>query len=57
LRHDISDVELYGAYDAATATVPPPTPPPAYGRTKSGRKNVKQIQFGLNVTNDGAECE
>ncbi|HUY33988.1 MAG TPA: hypothetical protein VMV69_14670 [Pirellulales bacterium] len=57
MRHDISDVELYGAYDAATATVPPPTPPPAYGRTKSGRKNVKQIQFGLNVTNDGAECE
>jgi transposase len=54
IHYDISDVELYGAYEAATATAPPPTPLPAYGRTKSGRKNVKQIQFGLNVTNDGA---
>jgi transposase len=54
IHYDISDVELYGAYEAATAAVPPPTPLPAYGRTKSGRKNVKQIQFGLNVTNDGA---
>jgi transposase len=26
---------------------------PAYGRTKSGRKNVKQIQVGLNATGDG----
>jgi transposase len=29
-------------------------PRPEYGRTKSGRKNVKQIQFGVNVTRDGA---
>ena len=54
IHYDISNVELYGAYEAATAAVPPPTPLPTYGRTKSGRKNVKQIQFGLNVTNDGA---
>ena len=54
IHYDISDVELYGAYEAATATEPPPTPLPTYGRTKSGRKDVKQIQFGLNVTNDGA---
>jgi transposase len=26
---------------------------PAYGRTKSGRKNVKQIQVGVNATGDG----
>ena len=26
---------------------------PAYGRTKSGRKNVKQIQWGVHVTGDG----
>jgi len=26
---------------------------PAYGHTKSGRRDVKQIQFGLNVTGDG----
>jgi hypothetical protein len=31
----------------------PPTPRPTYGRTKSGRKHAKQIQFGLNVTGDG----
>jgi transposase len=29
-------------------------PQPKYGRTKSGRKNVKQIQFGINVLGDGA---
>lgn len=29
-------------------------PQPKYGRTKSGRKNVKQIQFGISVTRDGA---
>ena len=55
IHYDISDVELFGAYemnipDGQSA----PTPMPAYGRTKSGRKNVKQIQFGINVTRDGA---
>lgn len=29
-------------------------PQPMYGKTKSGRKNVKQVQFGINVTRDGA---
>lgn len=29
-------------------------PMPMYGRTKSGRKNVKQVQFGINVARDGA---
>jgi transposase len=29
-------------------------PLPMYGRTKSGRKNVKQVQFGINVARDGA---
>ena len=31
-----------------------PAPQPTYGRSKSGRKHVKQIQAGLNVTGDGA---
>jgi transposase len=31
-----------------------PTPLPTYGRSKSGRKHVKQIQAGINVTGDGA---
>ena len=55
IHYDISDVELFGAYEIDIPEgQPAPTPMPAYGRTKSGRKNVKQIQFGLNVTRDGA---
>ena len=54
IHYDITNVELFGAYELE---IPeggtPPTPMPAYGRTKSGRKNVKQIQLGINVTGDG----
>jgi transposase len=54
IHYDITDVELFGAYELE---VPggraPPAPLPAYGRTKSGRKDVKQIQLGVNVTGDG----
>jgi transposase len=54
IHFDITDVELYGAYEVKLAEgQAPPTPMPAYGRTKSGRKNVKQIGMGLNVTADG----
>jgi transposase len=54
IHFDITDVELYGAYEQQFAEgQTPPTPLPAYGRTKSGRKNVKQIGLGLNVTADG----
>lgn len=54
VHFDITDVELYGAYELELAEgQSPPTPLPAYGRTKSGRKNVKQIGVGLNVTADG----
>lgn len=57
IHFDLTDVELYGAYAAYTANPAegqlPPSPLPAYGRTKSGRKNVKQIDVGLNVTADG----
>ena len=53
VHYDISNVELFGSYEQDEgATLSGPRP--AYGRTKSGRKNVKQIQFGLNVTGDGA---
>jgi transposase len=66
VHYDISNAELYGAYskaqpaaDADTGTGPSPTqmpivPFPTYGRTKSGRDDVKQVQFGLNVLGDGA---
>lgn len=54
IHFDITDVELYGAYEQQVPEgQTPPTPQPAYGRTKSGRKNVKQIGLGLNVTADG----
>ncbi len=54
VHFDITDVELYGAYaQQFAAGQTPPTPLPTYGRTKSGRKNVKQIGLGLNVTADG----
>lgn len=54
IHYDITSVELFGAYEIEVAEgAAPPTPMPAYGRTKSGRKNVKQIQLGVNVTGDG----
>jgi transposase len=54
IHYDITDVELFGAYQLELPEgQSPPTPMPAYGRTKSGRKNVKQIQLGVNVTGDG----
>jgi transposase len=54
IHYDITAVELYGAYARqAPEGQPPPTPRATYGRTKSGRKNVKQIQLGVNVTGDG----
>jgi transposase len=65
IHYDISNVEFYGAFadaqpaadkDSGEGPSPqqmPTVPLPAYGRTKSGRDDVKQIQFGLNVTADG----
>lgn len=66
IHYDISTAELYGAYpgaepaaDADPGTGPSPSkvpavPFPTYGRTKSGRDDVKQVQFGLDVLGDGA---
>jgi transposase len=54
IHYDLTTVELYGAYEAAGADeMPAAAPRPTYGRTKSGRKHVKQIQLGLDVTGDG----
>lgn len=55
IHYDITTVELYGAYEQERAGgQTPPSPMPAYGRTKSGRKHVKQVQLGLDVAADGA---
>src|SRR4051812_13578430 len=54
IHYDLTTVELYGAYEVETAEgQPPPTPLPTYGLTKSGRKHVRQVQLGLDVTDDG----
>jgi len=55
VHFDITVAELYGSYERQMAAEGEEStaPQPAYGRTKSGRKNVKQIQLGLNVTHDG----
>jgi transposase len=65
IHYDISTAELYGAYaeaqagddaDPGTGPSPPTVPPvpfPTYGRTKSGRSDIKQVQFGLDVLGDG----
>jgi transposase len=56
IHYDMSTIELYGAYkDYEEEGVTDPTRPrPTYGHTKSGRKDLKQIQFGINVAQDGA---
>lgn len=66
IHYDITTAEFYGAYanaqsavDADPGTGPSPTtvpivPFPTYGHSKSGRDNVKQVQFGLDVLGDGA---
>ncbi len=53
IHYDITTVALYGAYDRGPAEDQTP-PMPAHGRTKSGRKHVKQVQLGLDVAADGA---
>jgi transposase len=67
VHYDITTVELFGAYldhvgqSATPQSQPDPAkaggyqpPEPTYGRSKSGRKNLKQVQLGINVLGDGA---
>src|SRR5215813_9264286 len=45
VHYDLTTVELYGAYEVeAPEGQTPPTPLPTYGRTRSGRKHIKQVQ-------------
>lgn len=52
MEAESTSVDEEGLGDSVAADASGPRP--MYGRTKSGRKNVKQIQFGINVTRDGA---
>lgn len=68
VHYDITTAEFFGAYQnyvqpPQTADEPQPQqaagtdyqpPTPSYGRSKSGRKHLKQVQLGLNVLGDGA---
>src|SRR5262245_56182573 len=70
IHYDLTSIELYGAYQQYTQPAPAPAagepaqaqaaapdyrpPKPTYGRSKSGRKNLKQVQLALNVLGDGA---
>jgi transposase len=55
VHYDLSTIELYGDYpDHQDAPSDGANPRPTYGHSKSGRKDLKQIQFGINVTHDGA---
>lgn len=62
IHYDLTSIEFYGAYEQKAAQEKPTpdsapeksAPQPTYGRSKSGRKHVKQIQAGINVTRDGA---
>jgi len=68
VHYDITTAEFFGAYlnypqpsaaadgqqtqEVATGDYQPPVP--NYGRSQSGRKNLKQVQLGLDVLGDGA---
>jgi hypothetical protein len=70
IHYDLTTLEFFGDYqnytrqtpDQASAQDSPPqpqpadyrAPEPAYGRSKSGRQNLKQLVLGLNVLGDGA---
>jgi transposase len=54
IHYNLTTVELYGTYDVDLVEGQPHTASkPAYGRTKSGRRHLKQVQLGLEVTGDG----
>jgi transposase len=51
LHQDTTTIALYGAYEAAAAD--PAAPRPAYGHSKDGRGDLKQVLFSLGVSGDG----
>src|SRR5215467_282625 len=51
LHQDTTTIALYGAY--ADAPQPPGAPRPAYGHSKDGRGDLKQVLLSLGVSGDG----
>ena len=61
LHQDTTTITLYGAYEEATRdngqasaeTAAPVPPRPAYGHSKDGRDDLKQVLLSLGVSSDG----
>jgi transposase len=51
LHQDTTTIALYGAYEDAPTT--PRAPRPAYGHSKDGRDDLKQVLLSLGVSGDG----
>jgi transposase len=51
LHQDTTTIALYGAYEEAPKM--PRAPRPAYGHSKDGRDDLKQVLLSLGVTGDG----
>jgi transposase len=51
LHQDTTTIALYGAY--AEESEVPGTPRPAYGHSKDGREDLKQVLLSLGVSGDG----
>jgi transposase len=51
LHQDTTTIVLYGAYEDAPQT--PGAPRPAYGHSKAGRNDLKQVLLSLGVSGDG----
>ena len=52
LHQDTTTIALYGAYEDEPKT--PRAPRPAYGHSKDGRDDLKQVLLSLGVSGDGA---
>jgi transposase len=54
LHQETTTITLYGAYEEETRPVEGPVPPrPAYGPSKDGREELKQVLLSLGVSRDG----
>jgi transposase len=54
LHQDTTTITLYGAYEEEPHRGPGPVPPrPAYGHSKDGRDDLKQVLLSLGVSSDG----
>src|SRR5215468_11149008 len=51
LHQDTTTIALYGAY--ADEPTPPRAPRPAYGHSKDGHDDLKQVLLSLGVSGDG----